>query len=139
MNRHYWCAHVSENGTIYAVGRVDGRLVRLHRWLMGEPDGQVDHRDRDSLNNQKGNLRVATNQQNSANKSPTPGKFKGVQERNGRYRTTIMFNYKSMSLGTYATAEEAARAYDTKAKELFGEFACLNFPEDIGGSEVGSN
>ncbi len=31
-------------------------------------------------------------------------------------------------LGRYATAEEAARAYDAKARELFGGYAYLNFP-----------
>tara|TARA_R110001583_G_scaffold85211_1_gene223341 strand:- start:1103 stop:1750 length:648 start_codon:yes stop_codon:yes gene_type:complete len=35
---------------------------------------------------------------------------------------------KRIKLGYYLTAEEAARAYDKKAKELFGEFAELNFP-----------
>lgn len=35
---------------------------------------------------------------------------------------------KTITIGCYETAEEAARAYDEKAKELFGEFAKLNFP-----------
>lgn len=41
----------------------------------------------------------------------------------------IHFNYKKINLGTYKSIEEAARVYDIKAKELFGEFAWLNFPE----------
>ncbi len=44
--------------------------VYLHRWLMGEPPGRlVDHRDTDTLNNRRGNLRVVTNQQNMENRS----------------------------------------------------------------------
>ena len=44
------------------------------------------------------------------------------------WRSCIGFNYRYVHLGTYADKEEAARAYDRKAIELFGAFAHLNFP-----------
>lgn len=101
---------------------------------MNAPSGvQIDHRDNDGLNCRKYNLRSATpsqNQQNrKANKNPTG--FKGVDFHpwllRKRYSARIKLNGHRVFLGYHLTAEEAARAYDTKARELFGEFACLNF------------
>jgi hypothetical protein len=59
--------------------------------------------------------------------------YKGVDERRDqkrrkRFRATINFNGKQIFLGNYLTAEEAARTYDKKAFELYGEYAWLNFP-----------
>lgn len=48
--------------------------------------------------------------------------------RSGRWTASIVHGYKQRHLGTFQTAEDAARAYDAKAVELFGEFAWLNFP-----------
>lgn len=47
-----------------------------------------------------------------------------------RWRTRISLNGKRICIGDYGTAEEAARAYDRAARELHGEFARLNFPDD---------
>ncbi len=53
----------------------------------------------------------------------------GVAFRNGRrYVAEIGYNGKSIYIGSYDTAIEAAQARDAKAIELFGEFASLNFP-----------
>jgi hypothetical protein len=43
-----------------------------------------------------------------------------------------MVDYKRVQIGTYDTPEEAARAYDAKARELHGEFAKQNFPGAFG-------
>lgn len=108
----------------------------LHRLLLDAPPGMlVDHRDRDGLNCTRANIRLATTAQNSYNKG-VPARslsgFKGVgpdRFRPGFWVANIMKRNKRYPLGSFPTAEEAARAYDNAARELFGDFAYLNFPE----------
>lgn len=98
----------------------------------------VDHIDHDTLNNQRENLRLATPQQNSYNMLPqesTASGFKGVVWHNKaqKWRARISINGVRKSLGLYSDLIEAAKAYDSAAREHFGEFAYLNFREDING------
>lgn len=114
--------------------------VLMHRLIAGAgPKQQVDHWDRDGLNNQRLNLRLATSQQNQANqrrnmRAERTSKYKGVywdKDRN-RWAATIHANYKTRALGRYLTEEEAARAYDEAATTEWGRFARLNFPVETG-------
>lgn len=94
----------------------------------------VDHIDRDTLNNQRKNLRTCTPTENCFNRSKwtirTSSKFKGVCKRHGAiektWRARISKNGFRHNLGDFRTEKEAALAYDEKAIELFGEFAVLN-------------
>lgn len=109
------------------------RAEYLHRVILNAPsDKQVDHKNGDGLDCRRNNLRLATssnNQHNRARRHSSNSGFKGVEiARSGRAIARICCRYKRMVLGTFNTPEEAARAYDAKAKELFGEFARLNFP-----------
>lgn len=108
--------------------------VRMHRFILNAPSAfQVDHENGDGLDNRKCNLRKATNADNQHNRQlsvSTVSSFKGVkrERRTGRYEARLWHNGKAVHLGTFPTATEAARAYDAKAIELFGEFARPNFP-----------
>lgn len=123
---------------IYATRNVqlqDGTRIKrlLHRDILGATGKiEVDHIDGDGLNNLRGNLRVCTRAGNNQNRkladSSVSG-FKGVSFNKplGKWQARIMHGTASIWLGLFEDASEAARAYDNKAVELFGEFAWLNF------------
>jgi len=107
------------------------RCILMHREILpGYP--RIDHRDNEGLNNCRGNLRPANCSQNAANsRKRTDGssKFKGVHWLidNQKWRASVKFCGENIYLGCFVSESEAARAYDDKAKALFGEFARLNF------------
>ena len=92
---------------------------------------QIEHADQTPLNNQRMNLRLATQGQNTQNrKKPrnnTSG-FKGVTwvKRAEKWCARICHSGKVYALGHFDTAEEAAVAYDFNAQRLHGRFACTN-------------
>jgi hypothetical protein len=114
----------------------DNKHLRLHRHLMGEPPAgmEIDHKDRNSLNNRRDNLRFATRTQNNSNKI-NGGRYRntgyrGVRKWGRRYSFEMRREGIFISKYGFASAEDAARAYDKKAREVFGEFAILNFPDE---------
>jgi hypothetical protein len=93
------------------------------------PGVQVDHKNRNKLDCQRQNMRVAVGGQNQANRDSYSGHFKGVSKDGGSYRATIGFENKMIHIGSFPTPEDAAMAYDRAALHYFKEFACLNFPD----------
>ena len=135
VDGYNWRAQITcGNDKWYAYSKQ--RKIFLHRLLMTPPPGFItDHKNRNGLDCRRSNLRFATRMQNAQNKAhPRTGTiFKGVRQRkeNGRRRwcALITVNKKKIYLGYFATAEEAAHAYDEAASMHFGEFAALNFPQ----------
>lgn len=112
---------------------------KLHRLLLGltDPKTLVDHRNGNSFDNRRHNLRICTNAANVRNqkghRDKMYSKYKGVSrykdsKRNARspWCATIQHNRQRMHLGVFATAREAALAYDEAALRLHGEFARTN-------------
>jgi hypothetical protein len=134
-----WYAHYHKGHDRWEArrnsSRLDGerRVIRMHRYLLGEPEGvEIDHKNGNALDNRRVNLRVCTTSQNQMNRGTQKNNssgFKGVSfNRNaGKYTATIRKQGKLYYLGLFEDPEEAARAYDRKARELHGEFAKLNF------------
>lgn len=108
----------------------------LHRFILDAPkDMVVDHISRDISDNRRENLRICNHRENLLNSKSERGisSYKGVQfnKRHNKWTASITFMGKTFRIGTFTDEIEAAKAYDKKAKELFGEFAYLNFPDDV--------
>lgn len=136
LDKYKWT--LSHKGYAISNIKTDGKfkMVYLARIITNAQTGLVvDHINHDKLDNRSDNLRVCTNHENSMNqvsKKNVTG-YKGVrqQKHNSLYIARIGYKMKRISLGTYKTAEEAAKAYDRAAKKLYGEFAYLNFKKEI--------
>lgn len=134
-----WSWYAEEVGDkVYACRRdhdLPGKpKVYMHRQLLGAGvDQKVDHRDLDGLNNRRKNLRLATQAGNTTNRPKNrrnaSSPFKGVVRSRTRWLAQIEHKGKRRHLGMFDDQVSAARAYDSAAKDLFGEFAYLNFPE----------
>lgn len=121
-----WKAHVRKrDGYVTILSSGDGDLV-LARVITEAPKGkQADHKNHNTCDNRRPNLRVCDHAQNSANRRGNRGRTlpKGVYLYRGRYFARIAFEGRNIYCGGHVTAEEAKRAYDAKALELYGEFA----------------
>lgn len=127
-------------GNDYIFGNVlingKRKCVQLHRYILKVNgfDNCVDHRNGNTLDNRKSNLRSCKRGENNRNqrlRATNKTGFKGVCKSNlkNKYRATIRKNGKQTHIGYFRTPKEAALAYDREAKMSFGEFARLNFPE----------
>ena len=132
--RYKWHA-VKSSQTFYVRSRVNNRSMLMHRFIMNPPEEMfVDHIDHNGLNNRKSNLRICTKEQNARNRQPNKrkkGKYKGVHFDKARkkFKAYIKCQDRSLSIGYYKEEINAAKAYDKKAKQLFKEYAYLNFPK----------
>jgi hypothetical protein len=118
----------------YAVRTISStfKKIYMHREINKTPEGlYTDHIDQNKLNNTRSNLRTCNLQENDRNrkkqKNNTSG-YKGVcyAKDRGKWRSRIKVNSVYFWIGNFNNAKDAAAAYNDKAKELFGEFACLN-------------
>ncbi len=135
LNLFQWRALKHRTGKHYAIAKIDGKHILMHRMIMKVSNRLdiVDHRDGFSLNNARSNLRVCTNSQNMMNRGPVKhrgNEYKGVVKIERKMKTCwkaqIGLNGRTRCIGFYNTPKDAAIAYNQKAIELHGEFAFLN-------------
>lgn len=147
LSQWKWCAYPrKQRETKYdAVRKIRAndkpKAILMHRLILNAPEGmEVDHIDGNPLDNQRHNLRLATDAQNSRNAGKrkrggiSSSEYKGVywEQQRGKWKAQIRVNNKQVYLGYFTDELEAAYAYDDAACELHGTFAWLNFPERQG-------
>lgn len=116
--------------------RIKGKRkkILMHRVVTDcPPDLEVNHINGDELDNRRENLQVCTHAQNMRafrqKQVKATSKFRGVvwHKQRNCWQAQIKHDDKSIYFGCFGVEEAAARAYDIKARELFGDFASLNF------------
>lgn len=111
------------------------RRIKMHRILLGLTGRfeYCDHIDRNTLNNQRSNLRIATPAQNAMNRKircHSKTGYKGVffypENKTNKYYACVAKGGVKYPGGFFRTAEEAALKYNELASEIQGKFANLN-------------
>lgn len=127
--------HVNNYG--YVISNINKKDIRLHRYVMNYSGHDfIDHINGNRLDNRKINLRIATPQQNSRNTSSrknSTSQYIGVNfdKSRNKFLARISINNTCINLGRFDNEIDAAKARDKASKEHFGEFARLNFPDEI--------
>lgn len=137
LNKFKWCALLCRGSWTakrndYSSGVC--KIIYMHRLIMNAPKGsKIDHKDRNSLNNQRSNLRFCTHSQNGKNrKASGRSKYLGVSwsVKDKKWVSYLRNNGVRFYLGCFDKEKDAAKAYDLKAKIEHGEFANLNFKQN---------
>lgn len=121
----------------YILGRVNGKAVRLHRYIMNCPAGyDVDHKNHDKSNNRKYNLRITTRSQNNMNKGLQSNNTSGVtgvcwDNYYQKWIAQIKVNNKNIRLGGFYNFEDAVKARKEAEDKYFGEFSYDNTQENL--------
>jgi hypothetical protein len=124
------------NRVSIGINRKDYLAARIiFLWHFGYLPECVDHRDIDSSNDRIENLRPASRRQNNKNKKSAKNsysKYLGVSwhKKLNKWRASINLGNKTTKhIGVFINENDAAFAYNEKAKEIHGEFANLNIIE----------
>lgn len=132
LSKYRW--HLSKD--MYVQSHINGKVVLLHRFVKGYTGPHcIDHDDSNTLNNQDSNLNIATRLENARNRRSgknSSSKYVGVSYCKRRKKWRAQLKFKEQLFCRYFLVEEdAARYRDSLARQYFGSFARLNFPNDL--------
>jgi hypothetical protein len=140
LDKPVGCINKTRGYVCFTLGLTDGQVYcTVHRiaWFLYYgcwPKELLDHLNGIKTDNRIENLREASQQQNLRNQKSRTGssKYKGVSwsKQSQKWRVDFRYNEKANCFGFYTSEEEAALAYDKAARELHGDYARLNFPEE---------
>lgn len=115
------------------------RTVYMHRLIMNAAKGiTVDHRDHNTLDNRRSNLRLATRSQQAFNtkiQARNTSGHRGVSfcKRTGMWMVRMTVDGKFIWLGRHESLAEAIDVYDSAAMVHHGDFRYLTggFPVEV--------
>lgn len=125
-----WFAWPTKNGHFYAARCVKRKMLFMHRLILNAPQHLLgDHRDGNSLDNRRANLRLATKGQNCCNRhgldrNNTSG-VRGVMwyKRHRKWTASIRVNGKLHHLGYFPNINDAVEVRKRASREYYGEFS----------------
>lgn len=129
VSRYYWYVdHYGYPGT--SIGKWPDprrRVISLHVFLLGMRDGlEIDHINRDKLDNRRANLRFVTRRVNSRNVGPRATNTSGVvgvhwDRHNQKWRVQIRVGHATHSFGRFPTIDAAIEARRKAEDRFWGE------------------
>ena len=138
VNQYRWHLKIGV-GTNYAYRKAESKgkrmHVSMHRFILGLSAAdrtEVDHINFNGLDNCRAKLRLATRQENNRHRKNQRGcthsQYKGVYWEVDRsmWRAYLYINKKKIWLGRFIDEVSAARAYNEKSREMYGEYALFN-------------
>ena len=122
-----WFAHKHKSGNIYARVLVKQKDLYLHRFILSQVGKITDHKNHNTLDCTRDNLRICTASQNSANRI-TKRKYLGISFHKKYKKYSACCKKNGITYGIYSleTEDAAALAYNELALKHHGEFARLN-------------
>ena len=130
ISRFTWSLHSKG----YAMTTIKGKTVLMHRLILGivdRPEIEADHRFHNNLDNRRSEIRICTHSENRRNSRKImkgSSRYKGVYRDRNKYHAQILQGDRVKNLGRFRSEITAAKIYDYHARELFKDFAYLNFP-----------
>ena len=138
LKKYKWFAQKDHNwNRWYAIRKTRDKnrkrkSIRMHQQITGFKYKIIDHINHDGIDNRKCNLRACTHSQNKKNSNLYKNNKSGLNgvswfKTNKKWHAQICKDKTVIHLGYFKNKNDAGRAVDKKAKELFGEFTVLNF------------
>lgn len=129
LSNKWYISRIKENGDIYFVAYINKKRIKLHRYILNQMNNKimVDHKNCNTLDNRKENLRCCSqneNQRNCRMHIDNKTGFKGVyyQKNAKKYHAQITVNSKTIYLGLFINPQDAHAAYCEASKKYHGEF-----------------
>ena len=121
VSKYSWCIGAGNR----VVANIKGKLTYLHKYILGNKDGIVDHINGNNRDNRKINLRV-TDAKGNARNNISHNKYgvNGIRKTpSGKYKARITVDYREICIGTFDTLDKAIEAREKAEQKYFGDFA----------------